>query len=184
MNFREGTRRLALLLGVAGLLFGCFVSYLQVQSTMRQRAEHQRFEHLANSQIAKQDRVEIQQFIPTPTEDGPVTMTGPDGKTYHFPEGTNKESATAYFGLEGKGPHSSAIDDPIHKDGIEVIHWTKNLNVASIDTQDGQTLYPTPAPGAGSYLLICILPLLGFFIPWGAIRAIGWVGAGFSLVSK
>lgn len=37
---------------------------------------------------------------------------------------------------------------------------------------------------AGSYLLIAILPVLGFFLPWGAVRAFGWVIAGFVAGSK
>jgi hypothetical protein len=67
----------------------------------------------------------------------------------------------------------------VDKGGIKAIHWTKDNEIESIDTQDGRTLYPTPAPGLWSYVTIAVLPLLGFFIPWGAVRAIGWVGAGF-----
>lgn len=49
MNLREGTRRLALLLGVVGVLLGGFASYVELQSTIGQRAAHNRFEQLANS---------------------------------------------------------------------------------------------------------------------------------------
>ena len=35
------------------------------------------------------------------------------------------------------------------------------------------------APAGWEYLLGTLFPILGFFIPWGAIRAIGWVVAGF-----
>jgi hypothetical protein len=67
----------------------------------------------------------------------------------------------------------------VNKGGIKAIHWTKTLGVESIETDDGQTLYPTPAPPAWLYLLIALFPILGFFLPWGAVRVIGWVGAGF-----
>jgi hypothetical protein len=63
--------------------------------------------------------------------------------------------------------------------GIKAIHWTGANAVESIETEDDQTLYPTPAPSAWYYLLIALVPFLGFFIPWGAVRAIGWVGTGF-----
>ena len=56
MNLREGTRRLALLLGVVGAIFGGVVSYFQLQSTMRQRGNYQRFEKLANSQATSDQR--------------------------------------------------------------------------------------------------------------------------------
>jgi hypothetical protein len=61
---------------------------------------------------------------------------------------------------------------------MKTVHF-ENREITSIETQDGQTLYPTPAPSAWLYLLIALFPILGFFIPWGAVRAIGWVGGGF-----
>jgi hypothetical protein len=188
MNLREGTRRLALLLGVAGAIFGGVVSYAQLQSLMRQRADHREFGQLATSQTVQQDRGDVQQtikrFIPVPIEDGPVDVIGPDGKTYHFPEGTDKDAAVRYFKLEGIGTTHPGIDDPVHQDRIEVIHWSKNFEVESIETQDGRTLYSTPAPGALSYVTAATLPLLGFFIPWGTVRAAGWVVTGFVQPSK
>ncbi len=272
MNLREGTRRLALLLGAVGAILGGFAGYTELQSYLSQRAQHNRFEQLANSQAAKGERncilgtvgeqgcrepengpypnttrvslpngevrdypsemsneqieaalrkefppginatidpyaamaepgtaaklpkgfkldqrkVEANdwQDVPLPINDGPVTVIGPDGKTYHFPEGTDKNAAIRYFKMEGIGASSHSMDDPVHRDGIEVIHWGKNLEIESIETQDGQALYPTPAPRLGSYVLLALLPVLGFFIPWGAVRTIGWVGAGFAETSK
>ncbi len=148
MNLREGTRRLALLLGLVGAILGGVVSYAQLQSLMRQRADHQRFEQLANSEVVQQERKARQ----AGWEDVPA------------PEKASWEEYTP---------------SRLNADGMKVIHWTENWAVASIETRDGQTLYPTPAPGAWAYAAIALLPLLGFFIPWGAVRAIGWVGAGF-----
>jgi len=42
MNLREGTRRLALLLGVVGTIFGGFASYMELQTVQNQRARHNR----------------------------------------------------------------------------------------------------------------------------------------------
>lgn len=70
----------------------------------------------------------------------------------------------------------------LNEGGIRFIHWrldTKDLEVESIDTEDGQSLYPEPAPGFWSYLLPVFLPVLGFFVPWGLVSAVVWVGAGF-----
>ncbi len=176
MSLREGTRRLALLFGVVGAILGGFASYMELQSVMREKADHQRFEQLANSQIVQQERKAI--YIPgfgppedstsalEPVPDGPVTVQGPDGKIYQFPEGTDKAAAIRYFKRRSIG--------------IEAIHWTENYGIASIETRDGQTLYPTPAPSAWLYVWVALFPIIGFFIPWGAIRAIGWVGSGFA----
>jgi hypothetical protein len=40
-------------------------------------------------------------------------------------------------------------------------------------------LYAVPAPNLWLYLLVAVLPLIGFVLPWGLVRAVGWVGAGF-----
>ena len=72
------------------------------------------------------------------------------------------------------------ISSQLNQSDIETIHWTKDLQVGSIETDNGQTLYPTPAPEWRMFLLIAIFPVLGFFIPWGVVRAIVWVGAGFA----
>jgi hypothetical protein len=72
----------------------------------------------------------------------------------------------------------------VNSGGVGTIFWGSDYQVASIQTLDGQRLYPTPAPSAWTYLLVALFPILGFLIPWGAVRAIGWVGAGFAQSSK
>ena len=44
---REGTRRLAVLLGAVGLVVGGFASYMESQTLMRQRENHKKFQQLA-----------------------------------------------------------------------------------------------------------------------------------------
>jgi len=145
VNLREGTWRLALLLGVAGAILGGVASYVQLQSLIRQRADHWQFEQLANSDVIQQERKSL---------GGWVTIDPQTGEPIQW-------------------------EQKVDKGGIKTIHWTKDNEIESIDTTDGQYLSPTPAPSASSYLLIALFPILGFFIPWGAVRAIGWVGAGF-----
>jgi hypothetical protein len=246
MNLNEGTRRLALLLGVVGVILGGLASYFQLQSTMRQRGNHQRFEELANSQVTSVERKCILGIVgeqgcrepgnnPYPNT---TRVSLPNGEVRDYPNEMSEEQIEAALRKEfpsgniaknakfdpyaaiaepkdwedvdpktlkpikkkvylddngnpisqssASSPTSGYIPDAstVNKDGIAVIRWTKLLAVASIETQDGQTLYPTPAPGAWSYVAIALLPLLGFFIPWGAVRAIGWVGAGFAENSK
>lgn len=144
MNLREGTRRLALLLGVAGAIVGGFASYMELQTALTQRTAHQHFERLVNSGIVQQTRKALE---------SPFDLSA---------------------GFEGP-----PIPSTVNKGGIRTINWIHDYAVQSIVTTDGQTLYPTPSPGGWSYFLIVILPLLGFLIPWGSIRVIGWVGAGF-----
>ena len=150
MNLKEGTRRLALLLGVAGAILGGFASYLELQSVMDQRARHNRFEQLANSDVVQQER----------------------------------KSQAGWVSIDPQSGERTPWEQQVGKGGIKTIHWTQDNQIESIETQDGQYLFSTPAPSASSYLLIAFFPILGFFIPWGAVRAIGWVAAGFVAGSK
>jgi hypothetical protein len=60
MNLREGTRRLALLLGAIGAILGGFVSYFELQTVLSQRAQHNKFDQLANSDVVQQERKNLQ----------------------------------------------------------------------------------------------------------------------------
>lgn len=146
MNFREGTRRLALLLGAVGAILGGFVSYFDLQSVMDQRARHNRFEQLASSDVVQQER----------------------------------KNLAGWVSIDPKTGERIPWDQQVDKGGIKTVHWTEDNEIESIDTQGGQYLFPTPAPSAWEYLWVVLFPVLGFFVPWGAIRAIGWVGAGFA----
>jgi hypothetical protein len=150
MNLREGTRRLALLLGIVGVIAGGFFSYLFIQDAMGQRARHNKFEQLANSDVVRQER----------------------------------KSQAGWVSIDPKTGERIPWKQLLDKGGIKSISWTEDNEIESIEAEDGQTLFPTPAPSAWTYLLIALFPILGFFIPWGVIRAIGWVGAGFLTTSK
>lgn len=178
MNLREGTRRLALAVGVVGAILCGVLSYALLQSDLSERVDHRKFEKLANSAVALHARKEC--F--GPSEDAPWEKyrTMPAN-----PRTPPKMLPKDFF----NSPHcytpnddQSEIDYTPSKSngaGIKTLHF-ENRELESIDMEAGQTLYPTPAPGAWSYLLIVILPVLGFFIPWCAIRAIGWVVAGYA----
>ena len=148
MNLREGTRRLALLLGALGAIAGGFASYSELQSVKEQRASYIKFERLAASGVVQQERKNCLSDNPPP----------------------------GYTKLGAQLPANSA--------GIEAIEWTDDCRVDMIKTEAGEWLYPELAPRPWEYLLIALFPVLGFFIPWGAVRAIGWVLAGFLQPSK
>jgi hypothetical protein len=76
----------------------------------------------------------------------------------------------------------SADPDPstINEDGVKTVVWNKGYGVAWLVTEDGETLYPTPAPSVWAYLSVVVFPVFGFLIPWGVVKAVGWVTVGFS----
>jgi hypothetical protein len=177
MNLKEGTRRLALLLGAAGAIVCGVLSYAQLQSNLHQRADHKRFEQLVNSEVVRQER--DRRFAPL--KDAKTGKPSIDPKT-GTPIMVDWDEVEPINGPHNPKSESGFAEPPseVNKQGIKHIYWARNLGVRSIETEDGDTLYPTQAPSAWSYVLIAILPVLGFFILWGAVRVIGWVGAGFA----
>lgn len=118
--------------------------------------------------------------------DSTATIQGNLSQVENVPKGyvldspqPEKDDPYACLAEESDPPAST-----VNNGGIQTIHWSKTLEVQSIETGDGQTLYPTPTPNRWLYLLAAILPLLGFVLPWGLVRAVGWVGAGFFADSK
>jgi hypothetical protein len=147
MNLKEGTRRLAMLLGVIGLILGGFASYMELQTTLEQRANHIKFDQLAASDVVQQER----------------------------------KSQAGWVSIDPQTGERIQWEQKVGKGGVKTIHWTKDNEVESIETEDGQILFPTPTPATSLYLLIALLPVLGFIVAWGAVCAIGWVGAGFTV---
>jgi len=227
VNLKEGTRRLALLLGAVGAIFGCFVSYLQMQSLLNQSAHHNKFEHLASSDVIRQEQhfwpltlryaadkaIEAFRKLPasqqreiydhlTTTEQvsllaklkcEPILAGTPSTATTRenlvgVPNHPGYEIIPP--GAESDDPYACTAEpsDPppstVNKGGVKTIRWTKGLGIESLETEDGETLYPTPAPSRWLYLVAAILPALGFALPWGLVRAVGWVAAGFLATSK
>jgi hypothetical protein len=150
MNLREGTRRLALLLGVVGAIAGLFVSYLEVQSISTEKANHAKFERLATSDVVEQTRK---------TQAGWSTIDPKTGERVEW-------------------------DQEIGKGGIKTIHWTTDSAIAFIVTDDGNFVFLTAAPSVWEYLLVVFYPILGFVIPYGLVRAVGWVAVGFVASAK
>jgi hypothetical protein len=150
MNLREGTRRLALLLGAAGAIVGGFASYSEIQTIRGNLASHIRFEQLAASPVAQRALDSL-------------------------------KSACAQDPSEKQcGDEKYAPMSEVNSGDIKTIYWSKDYRAELIQSDDGQNLFSTkPVTTAWEYLLVALLPVFGFMVPWGAVLAIGWVGAGF-----
>jgi len=254
MNLSEGMRRLALLSGVGGTILSSLLSWTQLQTTMRERTEHIRFEQLAIriGQLGKETQEEYpiyktidagvigwrvlvrypqfwswvsgqtahQPELPKPrgidhakqlpeSSASAVPMFDPGGTLRWVPsDSLDKVAASGDqqavrivdpYGVERWAPQSrlqallkagATLASP---DSVQTAISTHNATqvptlpeeadydwrTRGIQIRGGETLHPTPTPRAWSYALIAIFPVLGFFVPWAAIRAIGWVLGGF-----
>ncbi len=168
MNLKEGTRRLAMLLGVVGAILGGVVSYMELQTVLSQRERHNKFERLANSEVVQDERkCRLLGYT-----SGCSMIQLPPGATLVKQKYTIEKS------------DGTPLTSELSKGGIGKIHWARDYSVESIETEENDYLYPGPAPDRWEYVFIVFFPILGFLIPWGAVRAIGWVGAGFIQSSK
>jgi hypothetical protein len=78
-----------------------------------------------------------------------------------------------------KGPWEEFPLSIVDRGEISVVRWNANLGIASIETRDGQVLYPTPLPPWWKYPSIALVPILGFLVPWCAVHAGGWMVSRF-----
>lgn len=90
-----------------------------------------------------------------------------------------RKGITGWVSIDPQTGERTDWAQQLNKDGIKTVNWTKDNEIESIETEDGQTVYPSSAPSTWEYLAIPLFLLLGFFIPWSAVRAAGWVAAGF-----
>jgi hypothetical protein len=189
MNVKEGMRRLALLVGVLGATLGCFASYVVLRDALAARARHKAFELLATSDVVQELRkmatVDYGAFVKKYRWQVDYdALAKKYGGQPVPPKGGKQQIDFSKYDPEPWEPDATPISFGVNKGGIKTIHWTKDLGVESIETEDGATLYPTPAPTRWRYLLAAIFPLLGFAVPWGSVRALAWVGVGFLERSK
>lgn len=172
MNLQEGTRRLALFLGVGGFLFGGFVSYFELKSLLEQNERHKTFERFATSDIVQQERKSLQNQSRNVIQIDPKT-----GERVPAEHGPWEKYAPQSQGE--KAPDYAIWGTDIHKGGIKTVWWNIDYSINSIQTEDGQDLQPTSTPSKWMFAFVMFCPFIAFLIPWGIIRAIGWVCTGF-----
>jgi hypothetical protein len=129
--------------------------------------------------LAKLNCKPLQQEESIAAETRKDLVTDPKYPGWEVVPGPEKDVSNACSAEASDPPNST-----INRNGINTIHWTKTLEVDFLDMADGQVLYAESAPNRWLYLLVVILPLLGFGLPWGLIRAVGWVGTGFFTSTK
>jgi hypothetical protein len=67
----------------------------------------------------------------------------------------------------------------INADGIREAMMDKGRIVRAIHLATGEWIEESSPPPLKSYVVPLLYPILGFILPWGAIRALTWLGAGF-----
>jgi hypothetical protein len=187
-------RRLALLLGAIGAVAGGYFSYLFLDDAFVTRAHYKAFERLATSDAVEQEQKYLSSLrlsvgtVPDSTSFEldmstyqPATPADPyPGIGTPVPTGVVLGPPNPYAPYGGVVLVPGSIASAARKEGIKSVFWGKNLEVRSVEEEDGSIVVSAEQPHLWSYFLGIILPVLGFIVPWGAIRTLVWVGYGFT----
>jgi hypothetical protein len=157
MNIREGTRRLALVVGVIGALAGLYPSFLMAPDLLRQRESHNLFQKLVSSTSVRNDVAMLEKLRATPPGYGMI--------------------ATEFGEKARNQDHIAKINYGRSDDGV-------HMRVDSIEMEDGSTVYNIAYPSTWLILICLGFPFLGFLLPWGIVMAIGWIVSGFAQAPK
>jgi hypothetical protein len=189
MNVREGMRRLGLVVGVLGASAAVFVSYNYLQTVLTQRARYQAFQALLSSPVVQKEA----EFLRNAAANHSLVV-GPGSRYQTDATGTICETVECFV----TGPATGWM---VNKSGVKALYFWASpydhspipdkkkptvsaADVSEIEKDNGQRVYRTEAPGLRSYLLIPVFPVLGFCLPWGAIKTLTWIGLGFSRSGK
>jgi hypothetical protein len=218
MNLKEGTQRVALLLGMVGTLSGGYRSYLKLQPMLPATRNNQWFERAANYEPVQRtiraakahdqpvDWSTAQPIAPpSPQAKAPQIdpQTGeriPQVKAPKLPWtkyevspqsgewGAEITTGLNFFTPGGAKCHPMLMtpaeqarwnDSETTKPPV-LVCWDENYTVVSFEEQSAIPDYRERAPSAWEYCWCASLPILGFFIPWAAVRLIAWALAGFA----
>ncbi len=175
MNVREGMRRLGLLLGVSGGIMGGFLGYSDAQNLCNVWTAHRKFESLM--------------ALPTTQKVAHAASVYQSGPWTQYAESTQVD----YDANRGeiKGPQAAPETLPrdffetygnilvsVNTGGVKSLMADKTGQVLSIEPNAGAWVDRTEAPPLRAYLVL-LYPVLGFLLPWGAVRVLTWVGTGF-----
>ena len=213
MNFKEGMRRVGIVLGLLGGITGGVLGYSELQNAW---SLHTRFKRLQALPVMDDVAAAIKAY-PKFTAIGPIqpdtaqqrqqTVPIPPGATIDW-SAANAPKTAARSGYATEPPgwepvfetrksgESDKIADPDaeitvdaknadYADPIKAVNADKTGAISSIELTTGERVHREPDTFkahlalAASLLLPFCYPVIGFLVPWGAIRACVWVGSGF-----
>lgn len=181
VNIREGSRRLALLLGGAGFVVGLLIGYFGWQSAYRLERHTNEYTSLSWHPVIRADLERLRQ--------GQSSRSRyPSCAEYR----RYKESRKAQDQRRQKGtaaPHAEDEWKFVFTDGgpsgpsyLFCYDESAELRVEEIIDISGRTVswHDRPNPTWEENLWIVASPLLGLLLPWGLIRSLAWVVLGFT----
>jgi hypothetical protein len=171
MNAREGMRRLAIALGVAGSFTAAIFGYQNARDVWNARSAHKRFESLVTTSAIQKDLKELVDTIQKGRSKNLSTLSDEQLQVYknlleNTPPGERQKLARLDRKASGDGIDQFTVDP-------------STSTITSIQLSTGELLSRTPPPTLMAWIVLPLYPLIGFLLPWGATRVLAWVGVGF-----
>ncbi len=66
----------------------------------------------------------------------------------------------------------------VNRDGIQEVTFNAT-GVSAIQLSTGESVLKTEPPALWAFAVLFLYPVIGFLAPWGSLRVLTWVGAGF-----
>lgn len=188
MNIKEGTRRLSLAVGLLGAFGAALVNPVSPTRVYNEFLRRQRFEELSRRPV-------VQQILATskPKQPGPLktrrkeleqtvrrTCALPPDSLAEFEFLLKESQERELIDSAYQSAKARDADIPIYRDGIATIKASDEGKITEIVTVDGQMGDLVSENWYSESFELIASPLAAFFIPWGAIRGIAWIVAGFS----
>ena len=193
-------RRLGILLGACGAIFGGCLAYSDARASWDNYAAHRKFQSLMASptmqKVAKAARAYLKpdQFGGIPVVESQVRMNA-DGTIGAGSIPDFDQFKAAYNTKTITQSRSKFVPPPpipddqrgdlrgllvsVDLDGIKEVTVDKDGLVSSIQPSTGGSVQRVDSPPLQAYLIPVIYPVFGFLIPWGCIRVLTWVVSGF-----
>jgi hypothetical protein len=179
MNLREGMRRIGILLGVCGAIVGGFIAYGDATAVWDRHKAYKRFESImalpTMQNIAKGARK-----IPK----GQTSTLIYDAKTQDIWQATTYTAEQidilATLARLATDQLDRAAVVLVDLDGIKAVIVDKAGLVSRIELSTGESVVRIKGPSFWEGFVVFLFPILGFLIPFGAVRLLAWVGSGFA----
>ena len=178
MNFKEGMRRVGIVLGVLGGITGGVFGYSELQNAW---ALHTRFKRLQALPVMHDVAAAIKAYPE-------FTSIRPIRPVYTIePPGWEPVFEARKSGDLDKiaDPDTEITVDAKNSEPVKAVNVDKNGAISSVELTTGERVHREPdtfkahSALAARLLLPFCYPVIGFLFPWATIRALVWVGSGF-----
>ncbi|MEQ1883720.1 MAG: hypothetical protein ABL967_01575 [Bryobacteraceae bacterium] len=172
MDIREGMRRLSLVVGFLGGSAGGFLVYPEVKPTWDACMYYRNFSDAASLPTVQKALKSARAYRGAAHKlnyaNGEVIEPSPP------PHNTaSKDTFWEDIEFQARGDK----DVSINTDGISMLILDTAGEISSIHFSSGEVVQATVRPTFPFSLFL--YPILGFFVPWAAIRTLTWIGEGF-----